>query len=342
MLSPQLQAERSHVLKSIVFELGGLAHDHMSLDELDAVIDSMLSKGVPNSISQDLTRWIHRHRKNPKTKISQILGTVMSDKHSLVPDCFGRFFDKNAVVCKACLDRVQCGNKCRHKPSDEVPMPMERVQQVYPVSKSADVDDITEILSNKTGQIAKTLAHGNKVVLVVSHNKLRVLTVDSPDTSQEDNMAKVKPDTKGKKHVEEEEEDEVPVTKTVKKGKAVPAPEPEEDEDEDLDLEDVDEEEESEDEEEEESPKSKKVAKAEPKKAEKPAKKEKKAPAPLNKLQTEFVDKLKTDYKDNDALFKMAKKAGVKWERKEDPRIDRMLCVMAVKMFLGEQKTAKK
>ena len=341
MLSPQLQAERSHVLKLIIFELGGLAHDHMSLEELDSVIDNMLSKGVPTSISSDLTRWIHTHRKQHGFKIQQILGTVMSDKHSLVPDCFARFFDGTAVECKVCLDRAECKRKCVNNSSADVTVPAERVHQVYPISKRADVEDLREVLSHKTGQIARALSHGTKVVLVVSHNQLQVLTVDGTK-SQEDNMSK-KPDTKSKKAQEDlDEEEEEATPKTTKKGKAAPAPAPEPDEDdEDLDMEDLDEEEDSddedadedEDEEEEEKPsKSKKAAKPEPK-----AKKEKKAPAPLNKLQAEFVDKLKTDYKDNDALFKMAKKLGVKWERKEDPRIDRMLCVMAVKKHLGEQ-----
>ena len=74
--------------------------------------------------------------------------------------------------------------------------------------------------------------------------------------------------------------------------------------------------------------------------------KEKKAKAPevLNKLQQEFKAALKTDYKDDKALFKFAKELGVTWDKKEDPRINRMKCVMAIKAHLGTQgsKKAKK
>lgn len=344
MLSPQLQAEQSHVLKLIVFELGGLAHDHMSLQELDSIIDSILSKGIPTTLSPALTRWIRAHCKKPEFKIQQILRTTMSDKHSLVPDCFARFHDGTAVECKVCLDRVECKAKCTHNGSAEVMVPAERVHVVYPLGKRADVDDLREVLSQKTGQIARTLSQGNKVVLVVSHNQLQVLALESTP-SQEDTIMSKKPDTKAKKTVEEDDEEDEVITKTpakaaakdlkpVKKA-AKPVVEEDDEEDEDLDLEEVDEEgDEDEDEEEEAPKKSKKTTKAEP---EPKAKKEKKAAPALNTLQAEFVDKLKTTYKENEALFKAAKKAGVKWDRKDDPRIDRMLCVMSMKKFLGEQ-----
>lgn len=305
----------------------------------------------------------------------------MSDKHSLIPDCFARFHDPAAVECQTCLDRIECKAKCRHNGSAEVTVPPERVHVVYPLGKRADVDDLREVLSQKTGQIARTLSQGNKVVLVVSHNQLQVLALNSTP-SQEDNTMSKKPDTKSKKAVEDDDEDEdeaTPAPKTVKgkdlkptKAKAAPVVEDddededeeeeapakpakktapaakpakkaakvvEEDEDEDeddLDLEDVDEEDEEDEDEEEEAPKSKKK-KAEPVI---PAKKPKKAAPTLNTAQSAFVDGLKTTYKDNDVLFKHAKKLGVKWTRKDDPRIDRMLCVMAVKAFLGTAEPA--
>lgn len=372
MLSPQLQAERSHVLKSLVYELGGLAHDHMSLTELDQVIDSMLSKGVPSELSPDLTRWVHTHHKTPGFKIQQILGTVMdTTKASLVPDCFAKFHDPTAPECKECLDRVDCRKRCTHNGNKETPVPVERIHAVYPVSNRADMDDIREIISQKTGQIARSLSQGNKVALVVSNNKLQVMTLDIANPEEEATMAKetAKANTKSKKAEEaldEEDEDlEEEVTPKAKKGaKAEAKPvkkskkADEEDEDEDLDLETLDEDDEDEEEEEAPAPKSKKAVKPAAKKSkkaqeedeeeeededeeeEKPAKKAKKAKkeAPkLNKLQIEFQARLKTDLKDNEALFRFAKKLKVTWARKEDARIDRMLCAMAVKKHLGEQ-----
>ena len=102
--------------------------------------------------------------------------------------------------------------------------------------------------------------------------------------------------------------------------------------------EDEDEDEEAdEDEDEDEAPK----GKFKPVAKEAKAKKEK---APDSKAVAEFKAKLKTDLKDDKALLKFAKTLGATWNKKEDPRINRMLCVMACTKLINEAgaKKAKK
>lgn len=276
---------------------------------------------------------------------------------AVVPDCFGLFFDATAPECKMCADNKACkeramknGNGYKTETTDE------RVELAYPAGKGGlDRAIIQESLESKLGQISKLLARGSKVTLISDHtNSLRVLTPATP-LSQEPIMAekKIKPNTKPVA-IEEDDDDEdvVPAPKAVKKGAPAPAAkkaakpviEEEDDEDEGEEVEADD------DEEEEEAPKPKgKKAKAvevedEEEEApkgkfkpmgEKKAKKEAKPKAELNKAQAEFKEALKTTYKEDKALLKFAKELGVTWNKKEDARINRMLCVMAIQKHLG-------
>ena len=139
----------------------------------------------------------------------------------------------------------------------------------------------------------------------------------------------IKPSTK-KAAVVEDDEDEEEAPAPVKKGsaaaKAVPAKKAapivaDDDDDEEDD--------------EEEAPKGKF------KKVEKVAK-VKKEKAPDSKAVAEFKARLKTDLKEDKPLFKLAKELGVTWNKKEDARINRMLCVMACTKAINEAGAAKK
>lgn len=368
MLSNQSRAERSHVLVEIVGELGGLAHTRQSMEQLDDVIDRMLAHGVPapKTMSEPLIRWIHTHRNDPERHIYSVLGGHVGSS-SVIPDCFGKFFDDQAVECQCCGDNSKCRRACVRRATAEVPIPMGRVEALYPVSVDGRVDNdvITQIIMNKAGQITKTLIRGHRVVLTIINNKLKVLAVDNTDNQSEEDTMATKPskkeETKSKK-AQEELEDEEETTPTPKKGAAAKAStkskkvEAEDEEEEDLDLEAMDEEEDEDEEEEAPAPKAKKTpAKPEPKKAAKKvveeeeeededddeeedeapakpvkkAKKEKPEKAPEPKVVQEFRAKLKDELKDNKALYAFAKKLGVTWEKKDDERINRMRCVMA-------------
>ncbi len=366
-----LTANRCLVLRDLVFELGGIASTSSSVEELDGLVDNMVSKGIPSDPSENLLRWIHTHRNQSGCKITQLLGVDVAKV--LVPDCFGTFYDKAAPECKLCLDRQQCKEKflAADRKGKAVEIPDSRIDQAYPVSKRVNTDDVRDLLRGKMGQIAKTLASGQKVVLLIdpktSQPKVLVSTftpnlASEEAEEQEPTMAttKTKPDTKGKKATaadeedeeeatpkttkkgsaaakapakskavvaedddeEEEEEDEAPAPKPTKKAKAAPVEDDEEEEADDEAGED--------EEEEDEAPKSKKFKPA------KEAKPEKKAKKAEPKAVQEFQARLKTDLKEDSALFKFAKKLGVTWTKKEDARINRMLCVMACKKFIAE------
>lgn len=330
----QLHAERAHVLRELVYELGGLAHDQMGVTELDRVIDNMLSKGVPHSPSENLVRWLHTHRKLADYKIAQILGAHVDKTSSIIPECLGKFYDTEAVECKACLDGTICSMKTRKRlngqPDDG------SVKQSYTVGKKADANEIQQVLSQKWGQISRTLAHGVKVILDVDAKKgsLRVLSV-SPDNSTQS-------------------ED---ITMATKKGSTAttkPAAAPVvEDEEEDLGLdltsvedeaeEGLEEEVEAEEPEEEEAapvaPKAKKATAAVAPAAEAPAK-AKKEPKPkpvLNKAQQQFQDELDKRAGEDKQKYSaaVAKKLNLTVDVKNDARIDHMLRCMAIKKHLA-------
>jgi hypothetical protein len=297
----QLDAERSHVLRELVSELGGLAHNDMSASELDRVLDNMLSKGVPSVISDDMKRWIHTHRQG-KTKVAQILGAHVNKVASIIPECFGKYHDATAPECRVCLDRTMCSMKSK----SGVTHGLVHIKTAYKTGVKPDV--ISQVLTQKSGQMAKHLARGAKIVLVMNNTTLRLLSVDGAQPVKETITM-----PKGKPAVEEVEE-EVEETAEL--------------EDTDLDLEEAGEEEvEEAGEEEEAAPKGKAKPAAEVK-----VKKEKKPKAPKNKAQQDFqdaLDKLTGADKQKYSL-QVAKKLGVKWEDKGDERINHMLRCMAI------------
>lgn len=294
----QLDAERSYILRELVGELGGLAHTDMGVDELDRILDNMLSKGIPSTISDDMKRWIHTHRQG-KTKIGQILGAHVSKIESIIPECFGKYHDATAPECRICLDRVKCSIKCKGGTQNN----LVSIKRAYKTGPKPDV--IADVLHQKSGQMAKHLARGAKVVLIMVNNSLRLTSVEGAQPVKETiDMAK------GKPVVEEVEEEDV-----------------EELEGEDLESEDLDEEEDEEGDAEEEAPAAK-VAKV---------KKVKKPKAPKNKAQQDFADGLEGKTVDEKYAYslKVAKKLGVKWPVKEDKRIDHMLRCMAINKHLA-------
>jgi hypothetical protein len=314
MSTQQLEAERGHILVSIVEELGGLAHQDMSTAELDVIVDNMLSKGVPNNPSVELQRWIYTHKNKRGFKIVQILGAQVNKVSSIIPECFGRFFDASAVECRACLDRTQCSMKCKKGVE-----PAAEQSYTLPVVSS---QTILSVLQGKNGQIAKTLSHGVRVILEVNANKFKVLSVDNPNNEsgqalkENSNMAQTKGAPAKKPVAAVVEEEEV-----------------------DLSLVDEDEEtvEETEDavetEEVEEAPAKPVKAKKEPK------------PKPiLNKAQGEFQAELNKRAGEDKQKYSaaVAKKLGVKVDEKGDARIDHMLRCMAIKKHLGASKPAAK
>lgn len=365
-----IAANRCLVLRELVYELGGLASTSLSISELDALLDNMVSKGIPSEPSENLLRWIHTRRKQPGCRIAQLLGVDVAKL--LVPDCFGLFYDKAAPECKLCLDRQQCREKrlAVDRKGEAVEIPDSRIDQVYPNSKRMSTDDVRDLLKGKMGQIAKTLAAGHKVVLLIDPDtslpKVLVSTATpttAPEGAKENTMATkpIKPNTKKAAAVEEEDdEDETPVTPVKKGSAAAKAPVKAK-----AVVEDDDDEEEEEEEEEAPAPKAKAKAKAAPvadeddeededdDEDEAPAKgkgfkpvakeaKAKKEKAPDSKAVAEFKAKLKTDLKDDKALLKFAKTLGATWNKKEDPRINRMLCVMACTKLINEAGAKKK
>lgn len=301
----QLDAERSHVMRQLVSELGGLAHADMPVGELDRVLDNMLSKGIPSHISDDMKRWIHTHRQR-KTKIAQILGAHVNKIASIIPECFGKYHDAQAPECKVCLDRAMCSMKTKGSSQELV-----QIKRAYRTGVKPDV--IAQVLQHKSGQMAKVLARGAKVVLVMKNTSLRLLSVEGAQPVKETiDMA-----GKGKPVVEDVEEEEVEV---------------EEGEVEDLDEDAEEGEEEVAEEEEEVAPA--KVAKV---------KKEKKPKAPKNKAQQDFQNELdKLTGADKQAYSaKVAKQLKVTVDEKGDARIDHMLRCMAInKKLAGTGKPA--
>lgn len=297
----QLDAERSHIMRDLVSELGGLAHADMGVDELDRVLDNMLSKGVPSTMSDNLKRWIHTHRQG-KTKIAQILGANVSKVASIIPECFGKYHDATAPECKVCLDRTMC----RMKTSSGSGQSLVSIRRAYRTGVKPDV--IAAVLQQKSGQMAKHLARGARVVLIMKNTTLRLLSVEGAQPVKE--------------------------TITMPKGKPV-VEEVEETEEEGLDLDIETGEEEVAEEAGEE------VAEEEATPAAKPAKvkKEKKPKAPLNKAQQQFQDALDalTGEEKQKYSLKVAKQLGVTWDKKEDARIDHMLRCMAVRKHLASK-----
>lgn len=373
---PQLEAEFSHVLTAIIHELDGIAHNFMSSEDMNAIIDNLIVKGgVPSSPSIHLKRWMHIYSKKPDYKIGQIREAIMSKPLvAVVPDCFGLFYDAKAPECQLCEDRAICQKKAVSNGNlHKTEVPEARLAN-YPVGKkgAADPGTIRDVLEQKAGQISRILAKGRKIILTVdTTNNLRVLTPTLATQSQEDDMSTAKPNTKSKKAlVEDDEEEDSPIPAPKKAPKKPVKPVVDED-DEDEGGEEVEDDEEAD----EEAPKkpakpAKKVSKAEvedddededdedededdeeaeeeaPKKSKfKPVEKAKKAPKPkpeLNKAQQEFAEQCKTSLKDDKKLYKFAKELGVTWEVKEDARINRMRCVMAVKAHLGAVAAPKK
>lgn len=363
-----IAANRCLVLRDLVYELGGLASTSLSISELDSLLDNMVSKGIPSEPSENLLRWIHTHRKQPGCKITQLLGVDVAKL--LVPDCFGLFYDKAAPECKLCLDRQQCREKrlAVDRRGGDVEIPDSRIDQVYPNSKRMSTDDVRDLLKGKMGQIAKTLASGHKVVLLIDPDtslpKVLVSTTTpttAPEGHKENTMATkpIKPNTKKAAAAEDdEEEDETPIAPVKKGSAAAKAPVKAK-----AVVEDDDDEEEEEEEEEAPAPKAtKKAAKPvvdedededadeddedeAPKGKFKPVAKEakpKKEKAPDSKAVAEFKAKLKTDLKDDAKLIKFAKTLGATWNKKEDARINRMLCVMACTKAINEAGAKKK
>lgn len=297
----QLDAERSHVLRDLVLELGGLAHTDMGVVELDQVLDNMLSKGLPSTMSDNMKRWVHNHRKG-KTKIAQILGANVTKVASIIPECFGKYHDATAPECKICLDRTMCSMKTRSGVGGG--QPLVNIQRAY--RTGVKPDEITKVLLQKSGQMAKVLARGAKVVLIVKNTTLRLLSVEGAQ----------------------------PVKETITMAKGKPAPVVEEEEEETVEGLDLNEETEGEEGEE--------IAEEEATPAAKPAKaakekKPKKEPVPLNKAQQQFVDALAAKTGDDKAKYSLgvAKQLKVSWDKKEDPRIDHMLRCMAIKKHLA-------
>lgn len=351
----QLDAELGHVLTAIIHELDGIAHNYMNCVEMHLIIDNMIAKGgVPKAPSVHLVRWMHIFSKKPEFKIAQIREALMSKSLvAVVPDCFGLFFDATAPECRMCGDAKKCRKSAlANGNANKTDTTEERVNLAYPAGKGGlDRAVIQESLESKLGQIAKILARGSKVVLVSDHQQqLRVLTPAQP-TQEEPTVANKKVDTKGKKAVIEDDEDDEEVVPTPKKSKKAAVIEDDEEEADLVTADDDDDEEEEapkpkakkkpvveddDDEEEEEKPKGKFKPVAE-----KPKKEKKPAPE-LTKAQAEFKEALKTTYKEDKALLKFAKELGVTWNKKEDARINRMLCVMAITKHLGSLGAKKK
>lgn len=309
----QIQAERSYILKDLILELGGLAHDFMETPELDGVVDSMLSKGFPSNPSTDLQRWIHTHRKIETFKIFQILGAHVEKVSSLVPECFGKFHDAKAVECRACLDRTLCSIKTRSKQSSDGDHPgLINIKLSYQL-KATTPETIFEMLSRKTGQMSRTLAIGNKVIVTVINDKLRILSVDAHNRllSQEKIVMGNKGAVKAKAQVETPEEEE------LVEGQEVEVEETEEGE---------------------ETEETEEVEAAEEVAAVVKVKKPKKEKAPLNKLQQEFQTALdgQADVAAKQAYSaSVLKKLGVKLDTNADVRVAHMQRVMAIKKHLG-------
>jgi hypothetical protein len=302
----QLDAERSHVLRELVLELGGLAHSDMSASELDRVLDNMLSKGVPSVISDDMKRWIHTHRQG-KTKIAQILGAHVNKIASIIPECFGKYHDATAPECKVCLDRAMCSMKSK----SGVTQGLIHIKTAYKTGVKPDV--ISQVLIQKSGQMAKHLARGAKIVLVMNNTTLRLLSVDGAQPVKE--------------------------TITMPKGKPAPAVEEVEEEVEEAgELEDTDLDVEEEGEDTEVEAEAEEEVEAKPAKVKKP-KKEKK---PLNKAQQQFQDELdKRSGEDKQKYsLQVAKQLKVSWNKKEDARIDHMLRAMAIRDHLASKGAA--
>jgi len=302
----------------------------MDSKQLDSVIDSMLSKGIPRKPSIVLMRWIHTHKAAEGFKIAQILGAHMPGT-SVIPGCFGKFYDKTTEECAACLDRVLCRSKCgsRNSGNSDGAVSLVQIKPSYKVSKD-NPDTVSDVITRKSGQIAKALTSGDKVSLIVYNGKLRIVTVNTTNqkvkTKETVDMAKAK-----SKPEPEEIDDELELDEeTEGEDEELEADEEEAEETED-DAED-------EDEEEEEAPKSKKSAgktkeTAAPAKAEKPKKEKPK----LNAKQQEFQDALdavkgEDKYK---VSAKFTKQLKLKVEEKGDARIDHMRRVMEVKKALG-------
>lgn len=315
MVDKQIEAERSHVLIGLVEELGGLAHQDMATAELDEVVDNMLSKGVPNEPSVELQRWIHTHRNTPGFKLAQILGAHVNKASSIIPECFGKFHDPTAVECKACLDRTLCSIKCKAKNQDTAAPDTAYVVGV------ANVQTILKVLQGKGGQIAKTLSHGDKVILEVNANKLKVLSVNSPNQETSGQALK-------------KEQDTMAATKgAVKPKPAAVAPVEEEEVDLSLIGDEVEEVEEVEEVAEVAAPAAAAVTKA------------KKTPKPkpvLNKAQQDFQTALDSKTGEDKQKYSAAVAAKLKItiEAKNDARIDHMLRCMAIKKKLAGVKAA--
>lgn len=293
----------------------------MATEELDNVLDNMLSKGIPTAPSPDLQRWIHTHRNRQSFKIAQILGDQVSKANSIIPECFGKYHDPTAMECKVCLDRAQCSMKSGNKSTG----PVVTAYGIIP----ANSQSILKVLQGKAGQVARTLSHGTEVILRVEANKLKLLSVDSTnhETGQAleemDNMATKKgaPATAAKKKAApvEEEEIDLSLTGADDEGEEETADEVEEGGEEET-------EEGGEEEAEEEAA---------------PAPKAKKAPKPkavLNAKQQAFQDHLNGLKSSEDKWkysAKIAKDLGIKLEKKNDDRIDHMLRCMAIKKALA-------
>lgn len=307
----QLEAERSHVLIGLIEELGGLAHQDMLTAELDVVVDNMLSKGVPTEPSVELQRWIHTHRNLAGFKIAQILGAHVNKASSIIPECFGKFHDPAAVECKACLDRTMCSMKCKSNKGTDVAAPT----MAYIVQGGAQT--ILRVLQGKGGQIAKTLSHGDKVILEVKANKFKMLAVTSPNAESGQAL--------------EKEKDNMAPTKGKPAAAAVAVVEEEEV---DLSLIGTDEVEEVE-EVEEAAPAAVAAAPAKVKKEPKPK-------PVLNKAQQDFQTALDSKTGEDKQKYSaaVAAKLKIKVEEKGDPRIDHMLRTMAIKKHLAGVKPA--
>lgn len=287
-------------------------------------------------------RWIHTHRSNPELKITQILGAQVAKTQALIPDCLGKFQDLSCPECQACQDKVLCGMKMRSAASAGTLTDLTTIKSSYKVADMTQ-DMIAGILSNKQGQIARTLSQGNKVVLFVKNNRVNVAlaTTTEPTTDKESTMAKATVAAgKGTKvaakaaPVVEEEEEELEI----------------EDEAEELEDElegDEEEEDEDEDEDEDDAPAVVTPKKGAAKKAaavvEAPAvvEKAKKAPKPapvLNEAQQKFKDALdaKATPEEKQAYsLSVHTKAKLPKIEQPDPRVAHMQRVMAIKKHLG-------
>lgn len=330
MQTEQIDAQFSHVLRGIVFELGGLAHEGQSTAELDMIIDNMLSKGLPHQPSMAVIRWIHQRRKRPEFKIAQILGAQVDKSSSIIPECLGKYYDKDAIECGVCLDRTLCQMKTRARAAGQE---VKVEQQRYKVGKQPDIITIQQILGQKWPQISKALSRGEGVALQLSGEDLLLLSTGADQNKSEDNnMAPKKGavNTAPPAAVDEELEEGVDLN------------------DLDLELAGGDEGEEEQLEEQgapvaQTAPKATpaaaqaaKPAAATPPAAEK-APKPKKAPPVLNQAQTKFQAELdkRTGEEKQKYSAEIAKKLKLDVPVKNDARIDHMQRCMAIKKKLG-------